>query len=133
MTRIAFIGSGYVGLITAACFADRGFDVIVADFDKSRIDSIRSGEPPFYEAGLNQLLKKVSLSGKLRSTLKTDEAVLGSEITFITVGTPSSREGQIDLTYVENCAKEIGAALLGKAEYHMVVVKSTVVPEQQWG
>lgn len=133
MTRISFLGAGYVGLITAVCFADRGFDVTVADPDISRVKSILRGEAPFYEAGLQELLKKAISRDKFRCIAKTGEAVLESEISFITVGTPSSEKGQIDLKYVEICAKEVGVALRKKIGYHLVVVKSTVIPGTTMG
>jgi len=133
MTRISFLGAGYVGLITAACFADRGFDITIADYDYSRIESIARGELPFYEAGLKELLRRAILDGRLKCTNDAQDAVLETEISFITVGTPSLEDGQIDLSYVEECAKEIGAALGRKTGYHLVVVKSTVVPGTTMG
>ena len=133
MTRVSFLGAGYVGLVTALCFADRGFDVTVADYDATRIDSIMRGEIPFYEAGLEELLGRAASSGRFRCTTDTQEAIHDTEISFITVGTPSLEDGRIDLTYVEECAKEIGVALGRKKEYHLVVVKSTVVPGTTMG
>lgn len=127
MTGVSFLGAGYVGLVTAICFADRGFNVILADTDTSRVEDISQGRSPFYETGLEELLKKV-LGSKLRCLNSVEDAVSDTEISFITVGTPSSDDGEIDLKYVKQCSKEVGSALKRKTGYNLVVVKSTVVP-----
>ncbi len=120
---ISIIGTGYVGLTTAVCFASINFDVICVDIDEEKIKKIKRGEIPFYEPQLGDLLKKAS--GKLEFTTDTNYAIQNSEVSFICVGTPSNPDGGIDLKYVESASFEIGKALKG---YHTVVVKSTVIP-----
>jgi UDPglucose 6-dehydrogenase/GDP-mannose 6-dehydrogenase len=124
--RVSVVGTGYVGLVTGACFAERGVDVTCVDVDRRRVDEINSGEAPFHEEGLPELLRSV-IGTRLRATTDLAAAVRASDVTFIAVGTPA-REGRIDLSYVEQAAREIGASLAGKAGYHVVVVKSTVLP-----
>ena len=128
MIEISLIGAGYVGLVTALCFVERGLNVILVDSNQSRLETIDRGELPFYETGLDELMRKAHVSGRFRCTPNVKEAVLETEISFITVGTPSSESGQIDLSFVIKCAKELGSALEKKEEYHVVAVKSTVVP-----
>ena len=125
---IGVVGTGYVGLCTAVGFASRGFKVITSTSDKLKADLINSGEPPFYEPGLKELLSEAVALGNLRCTLDREETVLESDVTFITVGTPSLQDGSIDLSLVEASARDIGKALARKNKYHIVVVKSTVIP-----
>jgi len=124
--RVSVVGTGYVGLVTGVCFAELGNDVILADVIKEKLEKIDKGIPPIFEPGLEELLKK-NLP-RISTTTSTEKAVLGSDITFICVGTPSKEDGSIDLRYVEQAARDIGAALAKKTSYHVVVVKSTVVP-----
>ncbi len=124
--KVSVIGTGFVGLVTGACFAEKGHQVLCVDVDKNKVDRINQGTSPIYERGLDELLKK-HIGGRLRATTDLHEAVHGSEISMIAVGTPF--DGQhIDLTYVRTVAQQIGAALRTKPSYHLVIVKSTVVP-----
>lgn len=125
---ISIIGAGYVGLSTAIGFASRGYKVIASDIDNRKITSINKGMAPFYEPNLNNLLQKVVRKGNLKCTLDRQEAVLDTEVTFITVGTPNQPDGSINLKHVKNAASEIGKILNKKDTYHLVVVKSTVIP-----
>jgi UDPglucose 6-dehydrogenase len=125
---ISIIGTGYVGLCTGVGFATKGFKVITSTHDSNKVKSINEGTPPFYEPGLKELLKKAVSEGCLRCVTGRDEAVLNTDVTFIAVGTPSLPDGSIDLKYIKEAAKEIGEALARKDEYHLVVVKSTVIP-----
>lgn len=124
--KVSIIGTGYVGLVTGACLADVGHDVVCVDIDPDKVRTINSGEPPFFETGLRELIQR-SIGKGLRATCDTRSAVLGSEITLIAVGTPFDGS-EIDLTHVKASAREIGEILACKTEYHCVVVKSTVVP-----
>ncbi|MEZ5499029.1 MAG: UDP-glucose/GDP-mannose dehydrogenase family protein [Steroidobacteraceae bacterium] len=124
--RISIIGTGYVGLVTGACLADRGHEVICVDVDPAKVDHINKGQAPIHEVGLPELLQR-TVGKTLRATGDLEAAVLNSDITFIAVGTPA-RDGRIDLQYVTTAAQQIGAALRRKADYHCVVVKSTVIP-----
>jgi UDPglucose 6-dehydrogenase len=126
MTRISVIGTGYVGLVSGACFADVGHQVVCVDVDAGKVDRINRGVPPIHEAGLAEMLQRV-VGKRLSATTDLQRAVLESDITFIAVGTPFDGE-RIDLTYIRQAARQIGAALRDKSSYHVVVVKSTVVP-----
>jgi UDPglucose 6-dehydrogenase len=124
--KISVVGTGYVGLVSGACLAEHGHDVVCVDLDQSKVDAINEGRAPIHEEGLPELLARV-VGKKLRASRDLASAVRDSEITFIAVGTPAAG-GKIDLTYVEKAAAEIGAALATKSTFHTVVVKSTVVP-----
>jgi len=126
--RVSIVGTGYVGLCTAVGFASKGYKVITSTHDPEKATSINEGIPPFHEPGLQELLQKTVSKGYLRCVLDREEAVLNTDITFIAVGTPSKPDGSIDLRYVERSAGEIGKALKKKKTYHLVVVKSTIVP-----
>ncbi len=126
--KISVIGSGYVGSVTAACFAEVGHEVVCVDIDKKKMDQINSGISPIYEEGLVELLQKHA--GKsLTATTDYESAIRNTDISFICVGTPSAEDGSIDLSIVRAAAASIGAVLANKNGYHVVVVKSTVVPE----
>jgi UDPglucose 6-dehydrogenase len=126
--KISVIGSGYVGSVTAACFAEVGHEVICVDIDTKKMDQINAGIPPIYEEGLGELLQKHA--GKnLTATTDYESAIRQTDISFICVGTPSSEDGDIDLSIVRAATASIGSVLAKKDGYHVVVVKSTVVPE----
>jgi len=124
--KVSVIGSGYVGLVTGMGFAKLGNEVIFVDVDEGKISMINNAEPPIYEEGLEELMRE--FKGKYRATRDYREAILNSKVTFICVGTPSRDDGSIDLTYVKQAAEEIGKVLKEKTSYHVVVVKSTVLP-----
>jgi len=126
--RISVVGTGYVGLCTAVGFASRGYEVITSTYDAEKVNLINKGIPPFYEPGLEEMLKKSVKENYLKCVFGRREAVLNTEITFIAVGTPSQPDGSIDLQHIETSAREIGEAIGKKNAYHLVVVKSTVVP-----
>lgn len=124
--KISIIGSGYVGIVTGIGFVKLGNDVIFVDVDRKKINMINNAQPPIYEEGLEELMRK--LRGKYRATKNYHEAILNSDVTFIAVGTPSREDGSIDLTYIKQASREIGKALRKKKTYHVIVVKSTVLP-----
>lgn len=124
--RVSIIGSGYVGLVTSVCLAEKGHQVICVDVNPEKVDKIRRALPPIHERGLAELLEKHA-NKNLQATTNLAEAVLATELTLIAVGTPFDGE-KIDLTYIQAVAREIGAVLKEKPVYHLVVVKSTVVP-----
>ncbi len=126
--KISVIGTGYVGTVSAACFAELGHDVICVDIDKSKIDRINAGIPPIYEEGLPELLEKHA-GKRLSATSDYELAIMNSDVSFICVGTPSDSEGNIDLGIVKAASASIGDSLRKKKGYHVIVVKSTVVPE----
>jgi len=122
--RIAVVGTGYVGLVSGACFSEFGVNVTCVDKDQSKIDRLKNGEIPIYEPGLDQIVATNAAAGRLSFTSDLPEAVKGADAVFIAVGTPTRRgEGHADLTYVFGAAEEIAAALTG---YTVVVTKSTV-------
>lgn len=123
--NISIVGSGYVGISAAVCFADLGHTVYCIDVDREKVAKINGGIPIIYEEGLEGLLKK----NRERIKATTDYSVIrGSDISFICVGTPSNKDGSIDLKYVEAVSAEIGRQLKEMDRYHVTVVKSTVVP-----
>lgn len=125
---ISFFGLGYVGLTTAVCFASRGFKVVGFDVDEKKVETINLGIIPFFEPNLEEMLKNVIKYRFFEATKDPLKAILESDITFITVGTPSMEDGSIDLTHIKSASKIIGEALRYKDNWHLVVVKSTVLP-----
>jgi len=122
--RIAMIGTGYVGLVSGACFAEFGLDVVCVDKDQSKIDRLQRGEIPIFEPGLDKLVERHSAGGRLTFTSDLKSAVRAADAVFIAVGTPTRRgDGHADLTYVFAAAEEIAEALV---EPTVVITKSTV-------
>lgn len=122
--KLAVIGTGYVGLVSGACFSEFGFDVTCIDKDARKIDSIKSGVMPIYEPGLEDLVARNIDAGRLHFTTETAAAVAAADAVFIAVGTPTRRgDGHADLGYVYDAARELAAHITG---YTVVVTKSTV-------
>ncbi|MEZ5334397.1 MAG: UDP-glucose/GDP-mannose dehydrogenase family protein [Methanolobus sp.] len=126
--KVSIIGSGYVGSVSAACFADLGHEVICIDIDEEKVKQINAGIAPIWEEGLDELLAKYTQKS-LIATSDYDYAVQNSDASFICVGTPSDEDGSIDLSIVKAASASLGKAIAKKDHYHVVVVKSTVVPE----
>ena len=123
--RIAMIGTGYVGLVSGACFSEFGVDVICVDKDQSKIEKIKNGIMPIFEPGLEELVAKNVSAGRLSFTTDLPNAVKSADAVFIAVGTPSRRgDGHADLSYVYGAAEEIAAAMEG----HTVIVNKSTVP-----
>lgn len=121
--KVCVIGTGYVGLVSGACLAEIGNDVICVDNNEAKVQSLRQGIIPIYEPGLAELVTKNTGAGRLAFTTSLEEGVQASEVVFITVGTPPLPNGEADLSYVEAVARGIGKSLNG---YKVVVNKSTV-------
>ncbi len=121
--QIAMIGVGYVGLVSGACFAEAGQNVICMDVDPQRINGLRQGVIPIYEPGLEEVVRRNVAAGRLAFTTDLTEAVSQSQVIFICVGTPSREDGSADLHYVDEVARGIGRTM---TEYKVVVNKSTV-------
>ena len=118
------VGSGYVGLVSGACFADFGHDVVCIDKDEAKIERLNAGQMPIYEPGLDDLVARNVEAGRLSFTTDLAGALDGAGAVFIAVGTPSRRgDGHADLSFVYGAAEEIGNALTG---YACIVTKSTV-------
>ena len=121
--RVTVIGTGYVGLVTGACLADVGNDVLCIDVDAVKIEDLKRGEIPIHEPGLDQVVLRNVSSGRLSFSTDYTDAAIHAPLIFIAVGTPSSEDGSADLTHVLTCARELGRRVQGDA---LVVVKSTV-------
>ncbi|MGH8541874.1 MAG: UDP-glucose dehydrogenase family protein, partial [Stenotrophobium sp.] len=120
---ISIFGSGYVGLVTATCFADAGNDVVCVDVDAKRVETLRRGECPFYEPGLAEMVRQNHAEGRLRFTTDAAEAVKHGQYQFIAVGTPPGEDGSADLKYVLQVAHTIGEHM---TEHRVIITKSTV-------
>jgi UDPglucose 6-dehydrogenase len=121
--KIVIVGSGYVGLVTGACFSEVGIDVVCVDIDQAKIDNLNKGIIPIFEPGLEQMLSRNMKKGRLRFTTNIKEAVKGCEVLFISVGTPPDEDGSADLKYVLAVARDCGKYM---QDYMLVVTKSTV-------
>ena len=126
--RVSIVGTGFIGLVSAACFAKKGIETYASSMSKEKVNTINRGEPPFFEEGLNELLKETISSGKLRAVHGREKAILKSDVTFITVGTPMRDDKSADLRFIEESAYAIGEALAKKDSYHLIVDRSTVIP-----
>ena len=126
--KISIFGLGYVGCVSAACLANDGHQVTGVDVSQYKVDSIIAGKSPIIERGLDELIKKQIESGTLCATTDGQKAVLQSDLSLICVGTPSASNGSLNTGYVEKVCAEIGAALAKKSDYHVVVIRSTVLP-----
>jgi GDP-mannose 6-dehydrogenase len=126
--RLSVFGLGYVGCVSAACFAKEGHDLIGVDVNPTKVEIINGGQSPIVETGVGELIGEMVAAGKLRATTSSGEAVLESEISLICVGTPSHANGSLDLTYIKRVCQEIGAALEQKKGGHVVVIRSTMLP-----
>ncbi|HMC78817.1 MAG TPA: UDP-glucose/GDP-mannose dehydrogenase family protein [Vicinamibacterales bacterium] len=126
--RVSVFGLGYVGSVSAACFAEDGHEVVGVDVAAAKVQSLNEGRSPIVEKGLDELIRGNTANGRLRATTSTAEAVRATDLSLICVGTPSRKNGSLDLTYLERVAEQIGEALKDKDDYHVVVVRSTVLP-----
>ena len=121
--HLGIIGTGYVGLVTGDCFAEFGLFVTCVDKDEKKIRLLKKGQIPFYEPGIDELVKRNIKQGRLQFTTKIEKAVRSSLVIFIAVGTPRRGDGSADLKYVQEVATEIAKAMDG---YKVIVTKSTV-------
>lgn len=126
--KLSIFGLGYVGCVSAACFAKEGHEVIGVDLNPTKVELVNRGESPIVEAGMSELMKEVVSEGRLRATTNTQEAIAGSDLSLVCVGTPSNANGSLDLSYVERVCQEIGAALRNKSKRHVVIIRSTMLP-----
>ncbi len=126
--RVSIFGLGYVGSVSAAALAADGHQVVGVDVQPGKVEMVNSGRSPIVEPGLDELLKSGHDTGRLRATTNTAEAIDGTDLSLVCVGTPSRRNGSLDFTHLERVCEEIGDALRGKTAYHVVVVRSTVLP-----
>jgi GDP-mannose 6-dehydrogenase len=125
---ISVFGLGYVGCVVAASLARGGHNVFGVDINPEKVALVASGRSPVIEPGLDDVVREVVKAGRLHPTVAAQAAVAGSKVSIICVGTPSHRNGSLNLQYVENVCRQIGAALAFTHDYHVVVVRSTVLP-----
>ncbi|WP_215224725.1 UDP-glucose dehydrogenase family protein [Echinicola shivajiensis] len=121
--KITVVGTGYVGLVSGACFADVGIEVVCVDIDQKKIDKLKNGIMPIYEPGLEEIVVRNYEGGRLKFSTNLGEAIQGSDVAFIAVGTPPGEDGSADLKYVLAVADEIGKTM---SDYIVVATKSTV-------
>jgi GDP-mannose 6-dehydrogenase len=126
--KIAIFGLGYVGCVSAACLADMGHHVIGVDVNGEKLKLISRGEAPIIEPGLDECLARVLRQGNLRATASTEDAVQKSEVSVICVGTPGQMNGRLDTRSLEHVMQEVGKALARVHGYHVVVIRSTLLP-----
>ena len=126
--RVSVFGLGYVGCVSAASFAGDGHEVVGVDVNADKVASINAGCSPIVEPGLEDLLQECSSAGRLRATTDTADAIRSTDVSLLCVGTPSRKNGSLDLQYLERVSEEVGRALRDKKDYHVVVVRSTVLP-----
>jgi len=124
--KVSVMGTGYVGLVSGTCLADKGHQVICVDVDDEKVRNINDSIPPIYERGLEDLLKR-NIGNNLQATTDLSGSVMNTDLSLIAVGTPFDGK-VIDLSFIETVTRQIGEALKNKSSYHVVVVKSTVVP-----
>ena len=125
---ISLFGLGYVGSVSAACFAHMGHKVTGVDISKTKVEMLDSGRSPIIEARMDELVAQANKSCRLHATTDSIAAVLASDVSFVCVGTPSLKSGKLDLSHVEHVSREIGTALKQKKAFHTVVLRSTVLP-----
>ena len=126
--RVSVFGLGYVGCVSAASFAGDGHEVVGVDVNADKVASINAGCSPIVEPGLDDLLGRSASEGRLRATTDTADAIRSTDVSLLCVGTPSRKNGSLDLQYLERVSEQIGRALADKPDYHVVVVRSTVLP-----
>jgi GDP-mannose 6-dehydrogenase len=128
MERVSVFGLGYVGCVSAACLARDGHAVVGMDVSSSKVSRVNLGHATILEEGIEELVAQVVSAGRLRATEDVGLAIRESDISLVAVGTPSRRNGNIDLTYIRRVCREIGTALAAKPGWHAVVIRSTVLP-----
>lgn len=121
--KIIVAGTGYVGLVSGVCLADKGYDVTCVDIDEEKIENLAKGKSPIYEEGLENLLKKNIKKGNLHFTVNYKEAYKNADVIFIAVGTPEGKDGQANLSYVETVSKQIAETVEKNC---LIIIKSTV-------
>ena len=126
--KLSVFGIGYVGCVSAACFAKEGHDVISVDANPVKVEIVNSGKSPIVEADIDEFIGKMVREGRLRAVTDAIEAVRESEMSLVCVGTPSQPNGSLDLSHIERVCREIGAGVQAKRERHTVVIRSTMLP-----
>ena len=128
MHAISVFGLGYVGSVTAACFAGKGHKVVGIDVSKDKVESMAAGRTPILEPGIQEIISEFHAKGQLGATLDVEKAVRETDVSFICVGTPSQPNGKLDLSGIKHVCEQIGAVLKTKSAFHIVVTRSTILP-----
>jgi len=128
MKKISVIGLGYVGAVTAGCLASRGYHVLGVDVNPSKVEALEAGKSPVLEPGLDELVSASRQACRLHATTSASQAIHQTDISFVCVGTPSLRNGRLDLSGVERSCREVGEALREKNGFHWFVLRSTILP-----
>ena len=128
MSNLSVFGLGYVGTVTAACFASKGHHVIGVDVNPAKVEALEAGRSPILEPGLSELISACHQSRLLQATTNAAQAIVDSDISFICVGTPSLPNGKLDLAHLTSVCSEIGEGLRNKQSFHLIVIRSTVLP-----
>jgi GDP-mannose 6-dehydrogenase len=126
--KISIFGLGYVGAVSAGCLAKEGHEVIGVDPSGVKVELINQGKTPIIEKDIGEIIEQAVRDGLLRATTDVRQAVNDTQLSLICVGTPSQLNGSLDLKYVRRVCEEIGAAIKDKAEFHVVVARSTMLP-----
>jgi GDP-mannose 6-dehydrogenase len=126
--KISIFGLGYVGAVSAACFAKDGHEVVGVDVNPTKVQIINDGRSPIVEQGINELIGGVVQAKRLRATIEVEDAIRNTEVSLICVGTPSNENGSLKLDYVRRVCEEIGQAIAAKTTRHIIVVRSTMLP-----
>ena len=126
--RLSVFGIGYVGCVSAACFAKEGHEVIGVDANPVKVEIINSGKSPIVETGVDELIGEMVGEGRLRATTDATQAVKETEMSLVCVGTPSQPNGSLDLSYIKRVCQDIGAGIEAKRERHTVIIRSTMLP-----
>ncbi len=126
-SSVSIFGLGYVGSVSAACFASMGHKVIGVDVSRAKVEMMDSGKTPIIEDRMSEMVAEAHRAGRLRATTDATAAVMNSEVSFVCVGTPSLKNGKLDLSHIEGVAREIGAAIRQKNSPHVFVLRSTVL------
>ncbi len=126
--NISIFGLGYVGAVSLGCLARDGHQIVGVDIDQTKLDLIQSGKSPIIEEGIQELIEQVVAAGRITTTTDAAAAVSTTEVSFVCVGTPSSRNGSQDLTAIRRLSEQLGEALKQKHDYHLIVIRSTIFP-----
>ena len=126
--KLSIFGMGYVGCVSAACFANEGHDVIGVDVNHLKVDIINSGRSPIVEPGIDVLIAQAVSAGRLRATTDPLSAVSDSDLSLVCIGTPGNLNGSLDLSFIKRASQQIGEALSSKPRFHIVVIRSTMLP-----
>src|SRR5215813_7757599 len=124
--KLSIFGLGYVGSVSAACFARDGHEVIGVDVNSLKVEIINAGRSPIVEPQLDKLIDEAVKAGQLRATTDAANAISSSDVSLVCVGTPGNANGSLDLTHIKNSCQQIGVALANVDRHHVVVIRSTL-------